>query len=224
MSASFYSRCLDRCGPVWEQAASHPFVQGLAQGTLTPAQIQCYLVQDGIYLIGYVQVCRALAERSLTDADRTLFEESARLSEEAEVDMQARLSKALGMASLGGAPLPATKAYMKQEATAVQDASRLVALAGATPCNVLYAEVGKRLQAESKVARPDHPFRLWLDLYADDLVQQVANQWIEALNRWAGEAIADEQERALEAFACGMQCEVDFWGQAWRTGPIQKEE
>jgi len=213
---SFYPQCLDRCGPVWELAVSHPFVRGLAKGTLSSAQLQCYLIQDGIYLTGYVQVCRVLAERSLTDADRTLFEDSARLSEEAEVDMQARLSKALKIDSLEGLPMPATEAYMKQEMTAVRDVSRLVALAGATPCNVLYAEVGERLQSDPAAARPNHPFRLWLDLYADESVQAFADRWKEALNRWAGDASADEQERALEAFAASMQCEVNFWEQAFR--------
>jgi thiaminase (transcriptional activator TenA) len=212
---SFYSRCLDRCGPIWEQALSHSFVQGLAKGTLSSSQIRCYLIQDGIYLTGYVQVCRVLAERATTDADRTLFEDSARLSEEAEVDMQAHLSKALGISSLVGSPLPATEAYMKQEAAAVQDVSQLVALAGATPCNVLYAEVGQRLQSNPDVARPDHPFRLWLDLYADESVQAFADRWKDVLDRWAGDASADEQERAREAFSASMQCEIDFWEQAW---------
>lgn len=214
---SFYQHCLDCCGLLWEQAATHPFVRGLAAGTLTPAQIRCYLVQDGIYLTGYVQVCRALAARAVTDSDRRLFEDSARLSEEAEADMQARLSAVLGIGSLSGEPLPATEAYMRRERAAVEDPSRLVALAGATPCNVLYAEVGRRLQEDPETARPDHPFRLWLDLYADEAVQAFADRWQEALDRWAGEAGPEEQERALTAFADCMQCEIDFWEQAWQA-------
>lgn len=218
MSApSFYSCCLDRCGSLWEQAVAHPFVRGLATGTLSPAQIQCYLIQDGIYLTGYVQVCRALMERAATDADRALFEESAQLSEEAERDMEARLAKALGISLLSGSPLPATVAYMTQEQAAVQDASRLVALAGATPCNVVYAAVGQRLQAEPDTARAEHPFRAWLDLYADAAVQVLADRWKDRLDRWALEAATDEQQRALEAFAASMQCEVDFWEQAWQA-------
>ena len=216
-STSFYSRCLERCGLVWEQAATHPFVQGLAKGLLSPAQLRCYLIQDGIYLTGYVQVCHALARRAATEADRILFKESARLSEEAEVDMQQRLSQALGITSLAGSPMLETEAYMRHEATAVQDVSRLVALAGATPCNVLYAEVGRRLLADPEAVRSDHPFRVWLDLYADKSVQEFAGRWKEVLDRWSREATPDEQEHALEAFACGMQCEVNFWEQAWRA-------
>jgi len=215
---AFYSRCLERCGLVWGQAASHPFVQGLANGTLSPAQIQCYLVQDGLYLKGYVQVCRALARRSLADADRILFEDSARLSEEGELEMQETLSKALGLPAFQGAsPLPATEAYSAHERASVENASRLVALAGATPCNVLYAEVGSQLSLMPQAAASDHPFRLWLDLYADAAVQEMAAQWIETLNRWAEGASVPEQEQALNAFAVSMQCEVDFWEQAWQA-------
>ncbi len=217
-TSSFYSRCLDRCGPVWEQAATHPFVQGLARGTLTTDQIQCYLIQDGIYLTSYVQVCRALAKRSRTEADRIMFEESARLSEEGEVGMQQTLSQALGLPVLHGEAMPATTAYSVHEQASAADPSLLVALAGATPCNVLYAEVGKRLKASQEAARPGHPYRVWLDLYADELVQQLADQWAEVLNRWALDASTAEQEQALDAFAVSMQHEVDFWDQAGQAG------
>lgn len=216
--SSFYQRCLDGCGASWEAAATHPFVRGLAAGTLTPAQIRCYLIQDGIYLKGYVATCRALADRAESEADRSLFEESARLSEEAELDMQARLAQALGISSLEDEPLPATTAYSTHEKRCVEDHSRLVALAGAAPCNVLYAEVGIRLAGLPEAARPDHPFRGWLDLYADPAVQELAARWVAVLDRWAGEADAAEQKPALDAFAVSMQCEVDFWEQAWQTG------
>ncbi len=214
---SFYQRCLAACAGEWEVAATHPFVQGLAGGTLSSAQIRHYLIQDGLYLQNYVQVCRILAKRVSTMTDKQLFIDSALLSEEAELGIQEQLLGELGLSWGAEPPGTATRAYIHQESNAVKHSSVLVALAAATPCTVLYAEVGRRLAMRPETKRNDHPFRLWLDLYADAAVQEMAAQWIECLNRYALETDFPEQGEAVNAFVASMQCEVDFWEQAWQA-------
>jgi len=212
---SFYQRCVAACGPLWEQAATHPFVKGLAAGALTPRQMQHYLLQDGWYLRNYVRVCRALAARARSEEDRLLFEYSAGISEEAELGIQEQLFKQLRLPWVDEAPAAATTAYMEQESDAVGHDWKLVALAAATPCTVLYAEVGRRLALMESTADPHHPYRLWLDLYADPAVQEMAEQWIACLNRWAPGKEKAEQDEAVRAFVAGIQCEIAFWQQAW---------
>ncbi|WP_028581957.1 TenA family protein [Desulfogranum japonicum] len=212
---SFYRSCLIACGEMWEEAQIHPFVKGLAAGTLTREQIRTYLIQDGLYLQNYVQVCRTLANRATHPADKRLFNESAQLSEEAEVGMQTKIFKALGLRWEPQDPGPATQAYIHQEREASHHIFPLVALAAATPCTVLYAEVGKRLASWPEAATADHPFRLWLDLYADPSVQEMAAQWIECLDRWASRADVPEQHEAKKEFAASIRCEMAFWEQAW---------
>jgi len=208
---------VEHSAPDWERALTHPFVDGLAAGSLRPAQVRCYLEQDRLYLAGYVRVCRALAKRAEEIRDSELFEESARLSEEGEAGMQAALASSLGLDLRDSSPLPATTEYMRREQEALEDRSRLVALAGAAPCNLLYAETGRRLRAVPGTDRPDYPFRAWLDLYGDDAVQRLAERWVEILNRWAGTVTPAEQDRALDVFAAAVRCETAFWDQAWRA-------
>ena len=129
---SFYQRCVAACGPLWEQAATHPFVKGLAAGALTPRQMQHYLLQDGWYLRNYVRVCRALAARARSEEDRLLFEYSAGISEEAELGIQEQLFKQLRLPWVDEAPAAATTAYMEQESDAVGHDWELVALAAAS--------------------------------------------------------------------------------------------
>lgn len=217
-TSSFYQRCLAACAEEWELAATHPFVEGLAVGTLGMAKIRHYLLQDGLYLQNYVKVCRILAERVPIEADKKLFIDSALLSEEAELGIQEQLLDELGLSWAVETPGSATQAYMHQESSAAKHPSLLVALAAATPCTVLYAEVGRRLGMRQETKKTDHPFRLWLDLYADAAVQKMAAQWIECLNRYALETDFSEQEEALSSFAASMQCEIDFWEQAWLAG------
>jgi len=212
---TFYHRCIAACHPFWEQAVRHPFVEALAAGTLKKSQIEYYLAQDQLYLRNYIKVCRLLADRAVLEADRTLFEESAVLSEEAELGVQEHLVHELQLEWRDEPPGAATRAYLEQENTAVIDPVPLVALAGATPCNVLYAEIGNRLLHRKDVVFPGHPFRSWLALYSDPLVQELAVRWIACLNRWAKDTSAVDQQRAIHAFRASMKCEVDFWQQAW---------
>lgn len=218
MTPTFYHRCIAACTPVWEQAATHPFVEALACGTLQKSQIQYYLGQDQLYLHNYIKVCRILAERAILEEDKELFKESATLSEEAELGLQEHLVFQLQLEWRGDPPGAATKAYMAQENTAVNHSSPLVALAGATPCNVLYAEIGNRLLNRADVVFQGHPFQSWLELYSDPAVQELAVRWIKCLNRWATGTSAFEQQRAIQAFCASMKCEVEFWQQAWDRG------
>ncbi len=213
----FYQSCVNACGEIWSSAVTHPFVQGLAAGTLSNDQVCNYLIQDGLYLENYIQVCRTLVGRARTPDDRQLFNESARLSEEAETGMQVQLFQALGLKCEPQAPGPATLAYTQYEHEASLHDSPLVALAAATPCTVLYAEVGKLQAARPETVAPDHPFRPWLELYADPSVQDMATRWIACLNRWAHDAGVAEQQEAREHFVTSMQWEVAFWEQAWMS-------
>ncbi len=181
------------------------------------SRLQYYLVQDRLYLHNYIQVCRTLAGRSTEQADKELFTESALLSEESELGLQEHLFTQLQLELSDEPPGPATLAYMEQENMAVTDPSPLVALAGATPCNVLYADIGNRLLHRKEVVLDDHPFHAWLELYGDPVVQELAERWVACLNRWAEGANTIEQGRAVQVFRTSVECEVHFWQQAWEV-------
>ncbi len=216
--SGFAEECRRACKADWEAVIDHPFVRSLAEGSLTPARINTYLQQDGLYLAGYVPVCRTLARRSPTDADRALFEESAVLSEEGEQGMQAELRNALDLPPAPpAAPLPATRRYLEHEQHAAEDPSRLVALAAAIPCNWTYAEIGRRLPGLMAAGPSPHPYADWIALYAGDDVQDLARRWIDCLNRWAADASGREQSAARDAFGRSVRLEFAFWDQAWQA-------
>ena len=52
----FTDRLLEKTLPIWRQNHSHPFVQGIGDGTLDPDKFRFYMVQDYLYLIDYSKV------------------------------------------------------------------------------------------------------------------------------------------------------------------------
>lgn len=216
----FSERCRQACGGGWTRSVRHPFVRALAGGALRLDQVAVYLEQDRLYLSDYVQICLRLAEYSSLASDRTLFIESARLSEEAEGAMQGVFWERLGLATRSpDGPLPATIAYTCHERDCAEGASRLTALAAATPCNWTYAEIGRWLGATASCSMPDHPYAEWIALYAGDEVQTFAARWVACLNRWAEGSSPEDQDAAKAAFVRSVELEVSFWDQAWQAGP-----
>ena len=49
-------RLLDAAKEIWEGYHSHPFVQGIADGTLDRDKFRFYMIQDYLYLIDYARV------------------------------------------------------------------------------------------------------------------------------------------------------------------------
>lgn len=217
----FSEACRIRSGDAWWHAIRHPFVEGVWRGTLGADQIRVYLDQDRLYLQHYVSVCERLAGRSPGAADRDLLLETARLSREAEAPMQDALSAALGLDLPAATPicLPATRAYIDHESACAGHRSLLVGIAAAAPCTWVYAEIGRWLVGRSGTDRSDHPYRAWIDLYADPSVQAAATAWIGMLDALGGPAPESERAEAAGAFAVSVRMEVDFWAQAWQAAP-----
>lgn len=196
----------------------HPFLDALAAGSLRTEQITTYLQQDQLYLKGFTRICQTLAERCADEQEEKLFRESALLCLEAEQGMQSLLWKSLHLDPPSpGKPLHATEAYMKHETRCVGHPSRLVGLAAALPCNWLYADIAQELLQREEAGRPDHPYRVWIDLYAGEEIQDLAQRWIHVLNRWAESASPGEKQEASEAFAASVRHETAFWEQAYRA-------
>ena len=47
---------LDASRPIWEGYLSHPFVRGIADGSLAVEKFRFYLLQDYLYLFDYAKV------------------------------------------------------------------------------------------------------------------------------------------------------------------------
>ena len=49
-------RLYEKALPIWESYFTHPFIQGMADGTLAKDKFQFYMIQDHKYLMEYAKV------------------------------------------------------------------------------------------------------------------------------------------------------------------------
>ena len=101
----------------------HPFVQGLANGSLPPWRYKEYVAQDAFFLRAFVDAYELAGQQAKDEAGRSLYDELAAGVEE-ELSLHRSMAQRLGIDLASVAPSPATLAYTDFFARDGGDAAR----------------------------------------------------------------------------------------------------
>ncbi|WP_370614967.1 TenA family protein [Mumia sp. Pv 4-285] len=201
----------------YDAIMAHPFVTGLADGSLPPEVFARYLLDDAHYLAQYA---RTLAMLSARAGDPALSAELARGAADA-VEAERLLHQGF-LAPLGidpdapdaAEPTPTCRAYV---GTLLADAAYApveVGLAGVLPCFRVYLEVGRAIAAQADDHA--HPFRAWIDTYSDPAFDAAVTRVEEWADRLAAATTDGRREAMLAAYARATRFEWMFWDASWR--------
>jgi len=183
-----------------------PFVRGLGDGSLDREAFLWYLAQDALYLRDYA---RALAEASRlapAAAEQAFWAQAAHGAIAAELQ---RHEGWLGAQAVGAArPSPTTTAYLDHLAAAGARGGYPVLIAALLPCFWLYHDVGQRLQP---LSHPAHPYRSWLESYADEAFAASTAQAVRIVTAAAAGAEEGTRRRMQEAFHVSARHEHAFF-------------
>lgn len=182
----------------------HPFVRGLADGSLPLARYRDYVAQDAFFLRAFADAYRLAGERA-SDADgRRLFE---RLREGVadELRLHARTANSLGIDLAHTVPSDATLAYTEFLIAVAATQPEAHTAAAMLPCLRLYAWLGQRLSAD---LQPSSPFADWVRTYADPGFDALWRQLAPRLEGAKADALAPLHRRA-------MHLELRFFAAAW---------
>jgi thiaminase (transcriptional activator TenA) len=207
---------------VYGAILAHPFLTGLADGTLPRASFRHFIVQDAHYLRGYARALAVCAAKAPDETSTVMFAEHAAQAIAAERDMHAALMAELGSSAEEAAlePVaPTTQAYVSYLLATAYGGSFAEALGAVLPCYWIYARVGEELLARSS---PDPLYARWIATYGGDAFQAVVDSVLELTDR-VGETISDS-ERALvrQHFHRTATYEWMFWDAGYRreTWPV----
>jgi thiaminase (transcriptional activator TenA) len=210
---SFSARLRRAADDVWRAQHEHPFLAGVADGTLPVERFARYVRQDYLFLVDYARLLALGAARAPDLATMRRFAELAQaiLGEEMELHRAFAREFGIGDAELEAeAPAPRTRAYtdfLLRTATLGSFAELAAAL---LPCMWGYAEIGARL-AERPEPSPEPRYRRWIETYAAADFQELA-AWCRGLvDRLAAGAGDDERERMRRAFVQSSEHELAFW-------------
>lgn len=202
--------------PIWQQSFNHPFVTGIADGTLPLECFRYYVKQDAYYLSVFARV-QALGAAKAEDLETTAqMALHAQRTRSAELSLHENFSARLGITpEERGAfePSPTAYAYTSHLLRAAYTGRLGEIIAAILPCYWLYYEIGERLKGSA----PEEPiYREWIAAYGGDWFRELVMEQISRLDRLAEPASEAERERMRKHFLISSRYELMFWEMAYR--------
>jgi thiaminase/transcriptional activator TenA len=201
---------------IYAAILAHPFVTGLADGTLAREAFEFYVLQDALYLRKYAQALAAVGSRAPDTTATEMFARHAAGIVSAELSLHRTLFAELGIdpASLGGVQeAPTTLAYTSYLLATTFNGSYAEGVGAVLPCYWIYAEVGKHLLERGS---PNPHYQQWIDTYGGDEFGDEAGEVIAVTDKLAAEITAGERERVRGHFRATSRYEWMFWDMGYR--------
>ena len=216
----FSERLRQAAAEVWEAQHEHPFVGGIADGTLDPDRFRFYIRQDYLFLIDYGRLLALACARAPRLELMERFADLAQSTLRTEMELHRAYAAEWGisLAQLEAEqPQAATRAYTDflLRTAALGDFAELVA--ALLPCMWGYSELGQRLARQPPP--PEPRYARWIEMYSGEEFARLAGWCREVCDEAAAGAAEDGRQRMREAFLASSRHELDFWEQAWRYTP-----
>ncbi len=185
----------------------HPFVSGIADGTLERQKFAYYVGQDAFFLESFARAYSIAAAKSSDFSVFTTFHNLAGgVLEELQLHQgYAREWNVVQIQQPGNATRRYTDFLL---ATAWGGDIGLIA-AAMSPCMGLYAFLGTEL---AKNGIPNHQYTDWIRTYSSSDFQPLAEQLANLLDSYGSDTKA-----VASAYRYAMSCELDFFQAAWEV-------
>ncbi len=202
--------------PIWEADLRHPFVRGIADGTLPPDKFKFYLIQDYLFLLDYSRVFAYGVIKAPDEATMALFSQLLNETLNTEMDLHRGYCEKFGIsaAEMEQAPVaPTTHAYTRHVLNVAQSGTLAELIAGVLPCQWGYAEIGTTLAEQG--GSPEPLYQEWIEMYASDEFLALGKWLRSLLNELTAESSSAEKERLKRHFLFSSRYEYLFWEMAW---------
>jgi thiaminase/transcriptional activator TenA len=181
----------------------HPFVRGLADGSLAPEAFRRYVAQDVFFLDAFFRAYALAAARITGDPERARAFHRLMGGCLEEIRLHEAYSRELSIDLHGIRPRPSVQAYTDFLLRTAWHEGPGETVAAMTPCMRLYAWLGKALRPG---LREGHPYARWIGTYASPAFEALAAELESLLDR-----LAADGPKVRDTYRYAMQCEVEFF-------------
>jgi thiaminase/transcriptional activator TenA len=202
--------------PVYRRTLEHPYLKGLADGTLPRSHFEFYLLQDAHYLRAFGQALSVIASKAPREEWAITLSRHSVEALQVERQLHESLLGQFGIAKerIAAAEVaPSNYAYTSHLLAAAHRGTFAEGLAAVLPCYWIYWEVGKELK---KAGSKEAAYQRWIDQYSDPAYGRTVAQVLEMMNAHAAALSDEEKARARRHFLISSRYEYLFWDAAWR--------
>ena len=211
-------RLLAETKELWERYSEHPFVRGIADGSLDEEKFRYYMVQDYIYLIDYAKVF-ALGVAKARDAESMrLFAAYVHQILDGEMDIHKGYMQRLGIPlkdAESAKPALDNRSYTAYMMRVAYDEGPAEIMAAILSCALSYEHIARRM-LETHPGADRHPFYgEWVRGYACEEYHEANQELIALTEKLTADCTEQQMKRLTEIFTVCSEYEMAFWDMAW---------
>ena len=211
-------RLLAATEDIWAEYHTHPFVRGIADGTLDEEKFRYYMVQDYLYLIDYAKVFAIGVAKARDPETMRLFAGYVHQILDGEMDIHKGYMQRLGipLEEAERAPVALDNlSYTSYMLRVAYDEGPAEIAAAILSCALSYEYIAKEIVARDPAAA-DHPFYgEWVCGYADPGYAASNQVLVELTERLTKDYSQAQLEHLTEIFIACSRYEGAFWDMAW---------
>ncbi len=213
-------RLLAATEDIWAEYYTHPFVRGIADGTLDREKFRYYMIQDYLYLIDYAKVFAVGVSKAKDGETMKLFAGYVHQILDGEMDIHRSYMARLGITLEEAEQTPVAldnlsyTSYMLR--VAFEEGAGEVA-AAILSCALSYEYIAKEILRTNPDAE-QHPFYgEWVQGYAAPEYAEANRILVELTNRLTAEYNTRQLQHLIEIFVNCSRYELAFWDMAWQV-------
>jgi thiaminase (transcriptional activator TenA) len=201
---------------IYEAILKHPFLSGLADGSLPDETFAYYVVQDSLYLKQYGHTLAAIASRAPDASETEMFARHFIGVVAVEQQLHDDLLGDLGIdpAAADAAEMaPTNLAFTSYLVATARGGSYAEGVGAVLPAYWIYWEVGKELRRRGS---PDPRFQRWIDTYSGADYGSYVQEVLDLTNRLGAGLSEAERARLNWYFRISSRYEWMFWEMGYR--------
>ena len=201
----------DSISDVYSAILSHPFINGLTDGSLEEEKFRYYILQDHLYLREYGKALAILAAKADNREEAVIFATHASQAVETEMRLHGYFISLWKVDVSRISPSPTTLLYTSYLLSTVYSRPYYEGVAAVLPCYWIYMEVGKELK---KRGSSNPLYKKWIDTYGGEEYEKEVKAVINIVNSFK---LTEEQKEAVKRhFRIASIFEYMFWDSAYR--------
>ena len=213
---TFTDELYEAARDVWDAQATHPFVRGIADGTLDPSVFERWVRQDYLYLAEFSRVFAWAAARADRLESMGWYAAALHLTLNTEMDLHREYAARFGIsvADLEKETMwPTTRAYTDFLVRTAADGDLADLVAALLPCAWGYVHIAREMGAGEGPA--DQRYADWIEQYSSEEFR-LAAEWLRSeMDRLAEGASAAKRDRLTHLFVLSSRYEWQFWEMCW---------
>lgn len=201
--------------PVYAEILEHPFLRGLADGTLPEECFRHYVLQDALYLRDYARALTIAGVRSPHEDAFLMFSEHATGAIAVERSLHEDFLAGFGLPEdvVDKTPMsPTTLAYTSYLLRTASLGDYHEVLGAVVPCYWIYAEVGREL---ARRGSPNPRYARWIETYGGEEFAAVVEAVLDLTDRVCEDLNASQRAATTGAFVTTSRYEWMFWNMGW---------